>query len=93
MCNFFVVPENGQALLGITDIEILNYLTIKYSSIDTDKVDKDTYKLQYKHTSYQKCRKWVALCKQKARNWQARKKLYEHKQQFKLLHKHRHLFK
>ena len=28
MCRFFVVPGNGQALLGILDIETLDVLTV-----------------------------------------------------------------
>ena len=42
MCNFFVVPGNGQALLCIPHIEILNILTISCNRIGTEEADKDT---------------------------------------------------
>ena len=42
ICNFFVVPGNGQALLGMPDIELLNILTISYHTVGTEKEDKDT---------------------------------------------------
>ena len=34
-CNLFVVPGNGQALLGMPDIEILNILNINCNTIGT----------------------------------------------------------
>ena len=46
MCNFFVVPGNGQALLDTTDIEILNILTISCNTVGTEKADKDANTVQ-----------------------------------------------
>ena len=40
ICNFFVVPGNGQALLGMPDIKTLDILTITCNTIDTQEVDK-----------------------------------------------------
>ena len=40
ICNFFLVPGNGQALLGMPDIELLNILTICCSTIGTEKEDR-----------------------------------------------------
>ena len=39
ICSFSVVPGNGQALLGMPDIEMLGILTINYNTIDTKEVD------------------------------------------------------
>ena len=36
-CIFFVVPANGEALLGIPDIELLNILNINCNTVGTDK--------------------------------------------------------
>ena len=41
MHNFFVVPGNGQALLGIPDIEILNIQTMICNTIGTKDTDID----------------------------------------------------
>ena len=49
MFNFFVVPGNEQALLGIPDVKIQNILTINCNTIGTEEVDM--MKLQHKHTS------------------------------------------
>ena len=41
--NFFVVPGNRQALLGVPDIETLNILTMNCNTVDmqdTDRADK-----------------------------------------------------
>ena len=40
ICNFFVVPGNGQAFLGVPDIETLDILTINCNRIDTQEVDR-----------------------------------------------------
>ena len=40
--TFFVVPGNGEALLGMLDIELLNILSINCSTIGTDKEEIDT---------------------------------------------------
>ena len=40
MSNFFVIPVNGQALLGMPDIEILYTLTINCNTIGTQEADK-----------------------------------------------------
>ena len=34
ICNFFVVPWNGHALLGMPDIEPLDILTLNCNTID-----------------------------------------------------------
>ena len=36
MCKFFVVPGNGQALLGMPDIDVLNIISIDIHSIGTE---------------------------------------------------------
>ena len=43
MYNFFVVPGNGQALLGMPDTEILNVLTICCKTIHTMEADKGAH--------------------------------------------------
>ena len=68
MCNFFVVPGNGQALLAIPDIEILNILTISCNTIHTEEANKDA-NCHMNTPHYTLCRVWVALCKNKARYW------------------------
>ena len=40
ICNFFVVPEIGKALLGMPDIKILDILTINCNTIGTQEPDK-----------------------------------------------------
>ena len=40
MCSFFVVPGNGQTLLGIPDIKTLGILTINYNTIATKQADE-----------------------------------------------------
>ena len=42
ICNFFVVSENGQALLSMPDIKLLNTVTISCYTIGTDREDKNT---------------------------------------------------
>ena len=39
-CNLFVVPGNGQALLGMSDIETLDILNINCYTIDTQEADR-----------------------------------------------------
>ena len=41
MCNFFVVPGNGQALLGMQHIDILNILIVSCNTVGTEEADKD----------------------------------------------------
>ena len=36
MCTFFLVPGNGQALLGMLDIDALNIININIHSIGTE---------------------------------------------------------
>ena len=36
MCKFFVVPGNGQVLLGMPDIDTLNIIKINIHSIGTE---------------------------------------------------------
>ena len=40
LCKFFVVPGNGQALLGMPDIDTLNIITINFNTIDTQETDR-----------------------------------------------------
>ena len=35
MCKFFVVPENGKALLGMPDIDMLIIIKIDYNTMGT----------------------------------------------------------
>ena len=35
-CKFFVVPRNGQALLGMPDIDVLNIIKVNIHSIGTE---------------------------------------------------------
>ena len=37
---FFAVSGNGQVLLGMPDIEILNILTVNYNTIGTKEIDR-----------------------------------------------------
>ena len=39
-CIFFVVPGSGEELLGMSDIELLNFLNISCNKIGTDKEEK-----------------------------------------------------
>ena len=41
VCSFIVVPDNGQVLLGMPNIEILNILTINCNTLGTEEADKD----------------------------------------------------
>ena len=41
MCNFFIVPGNGQALLAMPNLEKLNILTISCNTIGTEEAYKD----------------------------------------------------
>ena len=41
--RFFLVPRNGQALLGMPDIETLDVLTIKCNTIGIQTQNKHTY--------------------------------------------------
>ena len=39
VCSFFIVPRNGQALLGMPDIKTLGILTSNNNTIGTKEVD------------------------------------------------------
>ena len=39
MCKFFVVPGNGQSLLDMPDIDMLNIININCNTIDTHRND------------------------------------------------------
>ena len=39
ICSFFVVPGNGQALLGMPDIKTLDILTVNCNTIETKEAD------------------------------------------------------
>ena len=41
-CIFFVVPRDGEALLDMPDIELLNILNINCNTIGTEKEEKGT---------------------------------------------------
>ena len=41
LCDLFVVLGNGQAILGLQDIEVLNILTINCNAIGTKETDRD----------------------------------------------------
>ena len=41
MCKFFVFPGNGQALLGMLDIDTLNIIHVKCNTIDAQETDGD----------------------------------------------------
>ena len=38
--TFFIVPGNGQALLGMPDIEKLDIITINHNTVDTQEADR-----------------------------------------------------
>ena len=40
MCRFFVVPGNGQALLGMPDIDMLNSTNINCKTTDAQETDR-----------------------------------------------------
>ena len=40
MCEFFVVPGNRQALLGMPDIDTVNFININCNTIDTQETDR-----------------------------------------------------
>ena len=42
ICNFFVILENGQMLLGMSDIEMLNIWTVNYNTVGTQQADRAT---------------------------------------------------
>ena len=42
-CNYFVDPGNGQALLGMPDIDILDVLTINFARIDIQTQNEQIY--------------------------------------------------
>ena len=43
MCKFFVVPGNGQAVLGMPDNNTLNIIHINCNTIDTQEMDRTNY--------------------------------------------------
>ena len=40
MCKFFVFPGNRQALLGMTDIDMLNIIHVNCNTIDKQETGK-----------------------------------------------------
>ena len=50
-CTFFVVPGNGQALIGMPDTLALNLIILNIDSIQTLAVECKTNKEQETHTS------------------------------------------
>ena len=53
-CTFFVVPGNGQALLGMPDTVVLNLINLNIDSIQTLTAECKTNKKQ-EHTSLMAC--------------------------------------
>ena len=62
-CVFFVVPGNGQALLGMPDIAALKLININIDSIQAEMVE---YKTQNKHITGNACGEG-RLCKHRCR--------------------------
>ena len=54
-CTFFVVPGNGQALLGMPDTTVLNLINLNIDSIQTLAAECKTNKEQETHTSIEAC--------------------------------------
>ena len=54
-CTFFVVPGNGQALLGIPDTVALNLINLNIDSIQTVATECKTIKKQETHTGIVAC--------------------------------------
>ena len=52
MCNFFVAPGNGQALLGMLDIKSLTILSISCNTIGTKREYKDKNYSTNSHSLY-----------------------------------------
>ena len=52
ICNFFVAPGNRQTLLGMTDIKLLNILTIICNIISTEREDKDVNCSTSRHSTH-----------------------------------------
>ena len=50
-CIFFVGPEDEDALLGMSDIKLLNILQINYNTIGTKKEEKSTNSNQNKRNT------------------------------------------
>ena len=42
-CEFFVVPGNGQALLGMPDTAALNIINVNIDSIEAASMQKENY--------------------------------------------------
>ena len=58
ICNFFVIPRNGQSLLGMLNLKKLYIITVNCNTIDTQKTDRaDKY-----NTNTDNCLEW--RCKQ-----------------------------
>ena len=49
VCNFFAVPGNRQALLGMPDIKLLHILTIGCNTVGTEREDKDANSSTSRH--------------------------------------------
>ena len=54
-CTFFVVPGNGQALLGMPDTVVLNLINLNIDSIQTLEAECKRNKKQETHTSIEAC--------------------------------------
>ena len=54
-CIFFVVPGNGQALLGMTDMAPLNIINLNIDSIQVVTPECKTNRGQETHTSVENC--------------------------------------
>ena len=54
-CVFFVVPGNGQALLGIPDMVALNIINLNIDSIQAVTLECKTNREQETHTSIKDC--------------------------------------
>ena len=54
-CVFFVVPGNGQALLGMPDTAVLNIINLNIDSIQAEIVSSKTNRGQEIHTIAESC--------------------------------------
>ena len=54
-CMFFVVPGNGQVLLGVPDTMALNLINLNIDSIQTLTAECKTNKEQETHTGLEAC--------------------------------------
>ena len=49
-CDFFVVPENGQALLGMPDTVTLNIIKVNIDSIEVESTQRENYNTNIRDT-------------------------------------------